>query len=226
MPVSWRLLRWTSQGRGALGAAALSLGLLCAAQPAAAGGVEQALARLQAGDVAAAQDRLAELAEGGDAQAMYHLGAVQHTGLAGAVDMDAAVGWYRRAAEAGSAAAQLALGALYHKGKGVPQDQGLALEYMRQAARAGSTAAQYNLAMMHAAGLAHAQEYGAQEDLSRAYMWFSVVLRQLNVAEDRAAVEANLEFVREQMDAGELRRGEVLLQQYLADQGSNGQEES
>ena len=192
----------------------LSLGLFAPAAP--ADDVELGLSRVEQGDFAAARAAFAAAAEAGHPEAQYHLGALHHAGLGGPEDLAAAVHWYRASAAAGEPRAQLALGALHHKGKGVPQDFARALQLYRQAADAGLVAAQYNLAMMHAAGLAHAREYGAQEDLARAYQWFTLVLAQLEDEADRAAVTQNLAFLRANMSHGEILEGEQLARDWLA----------
>ena len=62
------------------------------------------------------------LAEQGDGDAQYYLGAMYHEGQGVPQDDQEAVKWYRLAAEQGDAKAQFNLGVMYANGQGVPQD--------------------------------------------------------------------------------------------------------
>ncbi len=178
----------------------------------------EAIALAEEGELDAAHALFAQLAGAGNAEAMYHLGAIHHSGARGSENLPAAVYWYEKAAEAGVPEAQLALGSLYFKGKGVPKDLAKALELFAAAAEAGLLAAQYNLAMMHAAGLAHSKEYGAEEDKPRAYKWFTVVLARLDAEDsgERAVVEESLTFLKEEMTAEEIAEGKAMAKAWLS----------
>lgn len=185
--------------------------------------VAQALDLVRDGQYDAAHDIFIQLASTGDGEAMYHLGAMNHSGLGGSGNMEQAVHWYVQAVKAGHAEAKFALGSLYYKGKGVPEDLARALALFTDAADAGVLAAQYNLAMMHASGLAHTEDYGAEEDKPRAYKWFTIVLAQLDDPDDRAVVEENFAFLRKQMESDEVAAGQELVDAWLAEhEGSEG----
>ncbi len=74
-------------------------------------------------------------AEGGEVDAMVHVGEIFEQGLGGVQpDYAAAAQWYRRAAEAGDSRAQINLGSLYERGMGVPRDNTQAMNWYRRAA--------------------------------------------------------------------------------------------
>lgn len=157
-----------------------------------------------------------KLAEAGNPHAMYHLGAINHSGILGEPDLDKAVPWYKQAADAGVLEAQFALGSLYYKGKGVQKDLAQALNYFTAAADAGLLAAQYNLAMMHTAGLAHTKDYNADEDRPRAYKWFTIVLARLDPSLDRSSIDDAMELLREEMTSIEVANGKGMAEKWLA----------
>jgi len=156
-----------------------------------------------------------ELAKAGNPHAMYHLGAINHSGILGSEDLGKAVPWYQQAADAGVLEAQFALGSLYYKGKGVQKDLAKALNLFTAAADAGLLAAQYNLAMMHTAGLAHTKDYNADEDRPRAYKWFMVVLARLDPSVDRSPINSALELLREEMTSIEVANGQKMADAWL-----------
>lgn len=178
--------------------------------------VADGIALVQSGQYSEARDVFTKLAETGDPEAMYHLGAFHHSGAGGAPDLQTAVRWYSKASEAGNLEAKLALGSLFYKGKGVRKDLSRALTLFSEAANGGLLAAQYNLAMMHTAGLAHTEEYNADEDKPRAYKWFSVVLARLKIEQDRAAVQEGIDFLKKDMTPHEIARGEAMAREWLA----------
>lgn len=157
-----------------------------------------------------------KLAKAGNPHAMYHLGAINHSGILGEPDLDKAVPWYKQSADAGVLEAQFALGSLYYKGKGVSKDLSQALIYFTAAADAGLLAAQYNLAMMHTAGLAHTKNYNADEDRPRAYKWFTIVLARLDPSQDRSPIDDAMELLREEMTSIEIANGEKMAEDWLA----------
>ncbi len=156
-----------------------------------------------------------ELAEDGNAEAMYHLGALHHSGLGGPEDLKQAIVWYRKASMAGVPEAKLALGSLLFNGKGTAKNFSEALTLFSEAAEAGLIAAQYNLALMHAAGLAHSKEYGADEDRPRAYKWFTIVLAQLDEGAERSAVEEGFAVLKNEMTYEEIAQGKALATAWL-----------
>lgn len=161
-------------------------------------------------------DTFMELAQGGNPHAMYHLGAIYHSGMLGEPELSKATPWYQQAADAGVLEAQFALGSLYYKGKGVPKDLGQALHYFSSAAEAGLLAAQYNLAMMHTAGLAHSKEYNADQDRQRAYKWFTVVLARIDPNADTSQINDALKLLGEEMTTIEVDQGQKMAEEWLA----------
>ncbi len=184
--------------------------------------LHDAVALVHAGKGAEARSAFAELANAGNVEALYHLGALNHAGIGGEEDLQQAAYWYTLAADAGVPEAQLALGSLLYKGKGVQKDLARALVLFNEAAEKGLIAAQYNLAMMHTAGLAHTKEYNADEDKPRAYMWFTVVLAQLEDEEAKANVTVGLDFVAKEMTPWEIEQGKEMAAAWLANRGKKG----
>ena len=161
-------------------------------------------------------DTFMGLAQEGNPHAMYHLGAIYHSGMLGEPELSKATPWYQQAADAGVLEAQFALGSLYYKGKGVPKDLGQALHYFSAAAEAGLLAAQYNLAMMHTAGLAHSKEYNADQDRQRAYKWFTVVLARIDPEADTSQIHDALKLLGEEMTTIEVDQGQKMADEWLA----------
>ena len=76
----------------------------------------------QKGEYATAIKAWTPLAEKGDADAQYALGAMYFAGYGVSQDYQTAMKWYTLAAEQGNALAQFNLDVIYHKGHGVLQD--------------------------------------------------------------------------------------------------------
>ena len=88
----------------------------------------------------AAQDSLVALksmADHGDVEAQYDLGAKYAAGIDVRQDAFEAVRWYRQAAELGHTKAQFHLGMMYAQGKGVAQNDMLAHMWASLAASSG-----------------------------------------------------------------------------------------
>lgn len=114
--------------------------LMCAAGPAAAGQLDDAVGAYLRGDYATALRLLRPLAEQGDGQAQNDLGIMYETGFGVTQDYLVAATWYRKAAEQGNPGGQYNLGALYERGNGVPQDYVQALKwYSLAASRLGAS---------------------------------------------------------------------------------------
>ena len=125
-------------------------------------------AAFQSGDYAAALQEWRPLAEQGNAEAQFILGAMYNEGKGVLQDYAEAVKWYRLAAEQGFAQAQINLGVMYDKGKGVLQDYAEAIKWYRLAGEQGEVAAQSNLGNMHYYGK------GVLQDNVRAHMWYNI----------------------------------------------------
>jgi peptidoglycan hydrolase-like protein with peptidoglycan-binding domain len=125
-----------------------------------------------AGKYARALTEFQAAAKAGDSRAQNHLGQMYEDGQGSAVDIGAAVRWYRRAAKAGEPAAQLNLGRLYRSGKGVEQSDALAVRWYRAAAEQGLGIAQFFMGLMYDTGK------GVPSDYVQAYKWFDLAARQ------------------------------------------------
>ncbi len=107
-----------------------------------------------------------KLAEGGDPNAQFLLGARYDDGQGVAKDAQQAVFWYRQSAERGNVKGQTNLGAAYQTGQGVPQDVGQALLWFLKAAEQGHATAQSNIGMLLTEG------EGVTKDYQQAVLWF------------------------------------------------------
>ena len=106
------------------------------------------------------------LAEQGNAEAQFNLGAMYDNGQGVPQDYKEAVKWFRLSAEQGLAKAQLFLGWMYQNGQGVGQDYKEAVKWYRLSAKQGLAKAQNNLGWMYQNGT------GVLQDYALAYMWF------------------------------------------------------
>ena len=112
------------------------------------------------------------LAEQGEAEAQYNLGALYDKGLGVPQDDAKAVHWYRLAAEQGDVKGQYTLGLMYDRGQGIPQDDTKAVPWYRLAAEQGYALAETNLGV----GYAHGQ--GVPQDFGKAAHWWRLAAEQ------------------------------------------------
>ncbi|MGR9074725.1 peptidoglycan-binding protein [Rhizobium leguminosarum] len=111
---------------------------------------------------------LADAASGGDALALFEIGARYSDGRNGmTVDQKQAANWYQLAADKGFAPAQYRLGSMYEKGNGVERDIAKAKGFYEQAANQGNANAMHNLAVLYASGAL------GQQDYATAASWFT-----------------------------------------------------
>jgi TPR repeat protein len=89
------------------------------------------------------------LAEVGNPDAQYGIGALYDHGRGVRQDDAKAVVWYRKAAEQGHADAQYNLGNMLGDGRGVARDVRLAMHWLHKSADQGIDSAQFNLAMKY-----------------------------------------------------------------------------
>ena len=82
-------------------------------------------------------EKIRKLAENGDANAMYELGALYHNGRGTEQDFKEAMKWYRKAADMGNVWAMLNVGLMYFEGWGVKKDYDEAMKWYRKAMRTG-----------------------------------------------------------------------------------------
>ena len=79
-----------------------------------------------------------EMAEKGDREAQFNLGAVYETGFGVAIDRAKAAKWYQKAAEQDHALAQVHLGILYMLGNGVKESSIKGSKWIRAASKNGN----------------------------------------------------------------------------------------
>jgi TPR repeat protein len=145
------------------------LAVCAVAAPAIAGQYEDANAALEIGDYALAAHLYRPLAEQGNAEAQYNLGAMYDGGRGVSQDHAMAMSWYRKAAAAGSARAQFLLGVVYDiGGAGLPQDYETATSWFRKAADQGDSGAQYVVGLRYGLG------QGAPRDVVEAHKWLNL----------------------------------------------------
>jgi len=111
--------------------------------------------------------RLAALANTGNAKGELLLGLTYLDGQGTAVNEAEAARWLDRAAAQGDALAQYRLGTLYERGHGVPADAAKAVALYEAAAKQGNRKAMHNLAV------AYAQGAGVKKDYTQAAQWFT-----------------------------------------------------
>ncbi|MFL5015314.1 MAG: peptidoglycan-binding protein [Rhizobium sp.] len=111
---------------------------------------------------------LADAASGGDALALFEIGARYSDGRNGmTADQKQAANWYQLAADKGFAPAEYRLGSMYEKGNGVERDIAKAKGFYEQAANQGNASAMHNLAVLYASGAL------GQQDYTTAASWFT-----------------------------------------------------
>jgi TPR repeat protein len=121
-----------------------------------------------AGDYETAFREIKPLAEQGDVDAQFTLGAMYARGEGITQNFKEAVKWYRLAAEQGNARAQFYLGGMYDGGLGITQNFKEAAEWYRLAAEQGDVDAQNRLGLMYTVGR------GVIQDYILAHMWFNI----------------------------------------------------
>jgi localization factor PodJL len=150
---------------------------------------------------------LREAAAGGDAKALFEVGAHYAEARGVKEDTAAAANWYEKAAEMGLAPAQYRIGNFYEKGIGVARDTAKAREWYEKAAAQGNASAMHNLAVLLAMGtdapadnegaarwfkaaadlgvkdsqfnlgILAAKGVGMPQNLEESYKWFTLVAR-------------------------------------------------
>ncbi|SFA98749.1 localization factor PodJL [Rhizobium sp. NFR07] len=125
---------------------------------------------------------LADAASGGDANALFEIGARFSDGRGVKADPAEASRWYRLAADRGLPPAQYRLGNMLEKGTGVVRNLDEALSYYRLAAEAGNSSAMHNLAVLYASGVTGKPDYAAAVEWFRNAANHGVVDSQFNLA--------------------------------------------
>ncbi len=106
-----------------------------------------------------------EMADKGDAEAMYKLAQKYHERRTG---YKLALDWYNRSAEKGHAGAMHKLGVMHYDGQGVDQDLVIALWWFKRAANLGNKDA------MHSLGDMYANECAVRRDFKKAIELFEL----------------------------------------------------
>src|SRR5689334_3507377 len=116
---------------------ALLMALFLAVVAEAQAGLQEGIDAYTRKDYATAIKEFKPLANSGDAEAQFYLGAMYDTGLEVPKSDQEAIAWYRKAAVQRNAKAQYNLGVIYERGLGVPQDYRAAVSWYRKAAEQG-----------------------------------------------------------------------------------------
>jgi len=119
---------------------------------------------------------VAELAERGEAEALFLMGTAYAEGLGVESDPAEAVVWYRRAADQENVLAQHNLGNVYFSGEGVAQNDSLAVAWWLKAANQGDAIPALRLGAMYEEGR------GVARDLAEAMRWYRESASRGNVA--------------------------------------------
>lgn len=91
-----------------------------------------------AADPAQAAQWYLRAARGGEADAMFNLGALFEGGTGGERDAKSAMDWFVRASDQRDAQAQLNLGLMLYKGEGVPRDAAKSRDFLSLSALNGN----------------------------------------------------------------------------------------
>lgn len=139
----------------------LTMGSLALADP-----FEDALKAAQRGDYKTALQLWRPLAEKGNVDAQYNIGAIYAQGDGVTRDQTEALVWWRKAADGGSASAQNQLGFAYTYGSGVETNLAEGVRWYRLAAEQGNPIAQANLGAAYGAGR------GIQQNWELSTKWY------------------------------------------------------
>lgn len=111
----------------------------------------------------AARAEFQPLAEAGQANAQYYMGAIFGLGRGVDRDLDRAETWFGKAAQQGHARALFSLGNIHR----MRSDTDGAIRYFKMAADKGVRSAQYNLGVLYATG------DGVGKDVEEAFKWYA-----------------------------------------------------
>lgn len=150
---------------------ALALSLFCYAT---AGPLDDARAAFNRHDYEAELRIVRPMAEHGNAQAQYELGAAYALGHGVPLNLSNAAIWYQKAAEQGIARAQSNLGTMYASGIGVPADPARAITWLGKAAAQGDPMAYESLGAIYLYG------NGVAKDYPQSYRWSSLAVPGLS----------------------------------------------
>ena len=150
------------------------------ASPLLAGPYEDGVAAYEADDYANAVSLLRPLAEAGNDNAQYYLGAMYEYGDGVPESDEQALTWYRRSADQGDQDAQYRVARFYEKGRGgVEENPQQAFAYYKLAAEQGNWRAQHEL------GLCYSSGYGVKQSKKLAAQWFEKAAREHDYARSK-----------------------------------------
>jgi tetratricopeptide (TPR) repeat protein len=129
-PLGTKLISIQSRAEAMLKPIVIATGLLLASHTANAAAYDDAFAAYQKGDYQTALKLMKPLAEGGNVNAQYNVGAMYNENLV-KQDYNEAAKWFQKAAAQGNVFAQVDLGVLYEYGHGVQKDYKEALRLFR-----------------------------------------------------------------------------------------------
>jgi len=112
---------------------------------------------------------LADLAEAGDAEAMFELGGLYEVGSCAPVDKPKALAWLIKASEKGNGAASSAVGRLYYSG-----GQGITANYAEALRWSSKGAILFNAEAFYYLGLLYQNGMGVPADHQKAYALFNI----------------------------------------------------
>lgn len=150
-------------------------------------------------------EALAEKAESGDSAAQFDLGSRYLYGEGVEQSNFEALHWFRLAAEQDNHNAQYNLAVMYLNGIGVVANTEEALRWFEAAANNGDGMAQYNLGVFHANGV-----YGLDQDILRAWMWFT-----LAGSGGLQNAASNAVLLQEFLSAEQIERGQAMVRQQI-----------
>lgn len=176
--------------------AALAMAFL--ACTAAADPLEDAKTAYGQGDYAAALGLWRPLAERGDAEAEYRLGALFFRGEGTPRNYGEALQWFRLAAEQGHADARFSLGSMYYDGLGASRSYGEAFRWFRLAAGQGVAMAQYMVGIMYFNGT------GVAKDSVDAYKWVALAARCSDRKEVQESAAKTCQTFAKSMSSGQV----------------------
>ncbi|HSI10507.1 MAG TPA: tetratricopeptide repeat protein [Chthoniobacter sp.] len=148
----------------------LLLGLLSI--PAFAGPLEDGLAAYKQSDYLKARSLLHPLADQGNPEAQYLVGAMYLRGWGLPQDLRTGLEWERRAAKQGLAEAQAVLGIAYRDGQGVKRDHAKAMEWLLKAAGQNNQVAQRTISEIYERG------QGVRKNPAEAQKWYAKSIRR------------------------------------------------
>ncbi len=186
--------------------------LVAAISPGLTGQFDDGLAAAERGDYTSALRLWRPLADHGDADAQYNLGAMYNNGDGVPRDYAEALRWHRKAADRGNGNAQFHLGLMYDRGLGTARSSAEAAKWYGMAADQGLALAQYKLAIMYLDG------EGVPRDYVQAYKWFDVSASRFQISEkeDRENAIRSRDFIASKMTPEEITKAQKLAREWEA----------